>query len=443
MKPAPSPTASPRSASAPLALLGGPKAVPAENPDLFRWPIITEEDEQAVLAVLRAGNMSGTDVTRQFEREFADWMGLPHALAHPNGTTALQAAMWACGVRRGDEVVCPSMTYWASGLPALTLGATIVWADIDPRSLCLDPASLAARLGPRTRAVVVVHYAGHPADLDPILALCRPRGIRVIEDVSHAHGGLYKGRKLGSIGDCGAFSCMSGKSLAIGEGGMLVTADRRIHELAIAWGHYERHGRQCDELTLPEAMRFAGLPLGGVKNRLNQLSSALGRVQLRHYDARNEEILRAMNYFWDALEGTPGVRAHRPPPEVGRMGGWYFPRALYVAEELGGLPLARFCEALRAEGFPANPGASAPLHLHPLVNEADIYGDGCPTVVANARAGGPDARDPRAPRGSLPVSESVEQFVFSVPWFKHFRPAEIDPYVEAVRKVSARAAELR
>ena len=105
-----------------LALFGGPKAVARDPGDMFTWPIVTEDDERAVLEVLRAGKMSGMDVTRKFEAEFAAWQGLPFALAHVNGTAALQAAMWAVGVRRGDELICPSMTYWASGLPALSLG---------------------------------------------------------------------------------------------------------------------------------------------------------------------------------------------------------------------------------------------------------------------------------------------------------------------------------
>jgi len=223
-----------------LALFGGPKAVARDPGDMFTRPIVTEDDERAVLEVLRAGKMSGMDVTRKFEAEFAAWQGLPFALAHVNGTAALQAAMWAVGVRRGDELICPSMTYWASGLPALSLGATVVWADIQRHSLCVDPASVAERITERTRAIVVVHYSGYPADVDEILALARPRGIRVIEDVSHAHGGVYKGRKLGSIGHVAAMSCMSGKSLPIGEGGMLVTGDRPIHERAVLWGHYQR-----------------------------------------------------------------------------------------------------------------------------------------------------------------------------------------------------------
>src|SRR5438094_915360 len=296
-----------------LAIHGGPKAVRSEAGDLFAWPIITEEDEEAVLEVLRAGKMSGTDVTREFEREFADWHRVSYALAHNTGTAALHAAMFACGVGAGDEIIVPSLTYWASALPALSLGATIVFAEVDPDTLCLDPGDIEHRITPRTRAIIPVHYCAHPCDMDPIMEIARRHGLKVIEDVSHAQGGLYKGRLLGTIGDVGAMSLMSGKALPIGEGGMLITNDLTIYERAVAFGHYERTG----SLTLPELRRFAGLPLGGHKYRMHQLSSAVGRVQLRHYRARMEEIQQAMNEFWDRLEGVPGLRAHRPPKGSG------------------------------------------------------------------------------------------------------------------------------
>ncbi|MDH7569411.1 MAG: DegT/DnrJ/EryC1/StrS family aminotransferase, partial [Armatimonadota bacterium] len=340
-----------------LAILGGPKAVQTPVGDIFRWPIITEEDEQAVLEVLRAGNMSGTNVTMAFEEEFAAWHGVKYALGHNTGTAALQAAMWACGVGVGDEIIAPSLTYWASALPAFGLGATVVFADVHPDTITIDPADIERHISERTKAIVPVHYAGYPADMDPIMAIAEKYNLKVIEDVSHAHGGLYKGRLLGTIGHIGAMSVMSGKSFAVGEGGMLITNDRHLWERAVAFGHYERTstavrwGTGEKVLTDPELLKFAGLPQGGVKFRMHQLSSAVGRVQLRHYKERMEEIQKAMNYFWDLLEGVPGVKAHRPPKESGStMGGWYAAHGLYRAEELEGLPIQKFCEAVRAEG---------------------------------------------------------------------------------------------
>ncbi|MGH2355294.1 MAG: DegT/DnrJ/EryC1/StrS family aminotransferase [Chloroflexota bacterium] len=419
-----------------LAVFDGPKAVQAESGDLFTWPIVTPEDEAAVLDVLRRGGMSGTDVTKQFEQEFAAWQGATYALGHSTGTAALQAAMFGCNVGVGDEIICPSVTYWASCLPAYGLGATVVFAEIDPQTLCLDPDDIEHRISERTKAIVVVHYCGHPADMDPIMAIARRHGVKVIEDVSHAHGGLYKGRKVGTPGDVAAMSLMSGKSLAVGEAGMLTTDDREIYERALAFGHYERFTAGAD-LQTEELKACVGLPLGGFKYRMHQLSAAVGRVQLRYYDQRMAEIQQAMNYFWDLLEGVPGIRAHRPPKESGStMGGWYAARGRYVPGEVGGLSITRFAQAVTAEGFPCRPGTNIPLHLHPLFNTADVYGHGKPTRIAHA------ARDVRQPAGSLPVSERVPRHTFGIPWFKRYRPDLIEQYAGAFRKVAESYEEL-
>jgi len=428
-----------------LALLGGTPAVTSAPKDLFAWPIVTEEDETAVLDVLRRGAMSGTDITKEFEREFAEWMGMEYALAYCNGTESLRAAMWACGVGAGDEIICPSMTYWASCTQALTLGAAVHFADIAPDTLCINPEDIEHRIGPRTKAIVVVHYAGYPAEMDRIMRIARKHGVKVIEDVSHAHGSLWRGRKVGTFGDIAAMSMMSGKSFAIGEAGMVVTNDRRLYERCIAYGHYERTGvftlynAPDAQVNDRELARYAGVPLGGYKHRMNQTCSAMGRVQLRRYDQRMAEIQRAMNRFWDLLEGVPGIRPHRPPKDSGcTMGGWYHPRGLYRADELGGLPCARFCEAVRAEGVPwCAPGANKPLHLHPVFHDADIFNMGRPTMIAFGQ------RDVRQGAGTLPVAERIDEIAFGVPWFKHDRPDLIEPYAAAYRKVVEHVDELR
>jgi len=416
-----------------LALLGGPKAVTIESPDTFRWPIITEEDETAVLEQLRTGDMSGTEATKVFEREFGAYYGIPHCLAHCNGTAALLGAMYACGVGVGDEIICPSVTYWASALPCYSLGASVVFADVDPDTLNIDPNDIEHRITDRTKAIVVVHYCAYPCEMDEIMAIAKKHRVKVIEDVSHAQGSLYHGTLTGTIGHIGAMSLMSQKSLVVGEGGILITRDRYLWERAVAFGHYERH----KELTDPSLTPFKGYPFGGVKYRLNQLASALGRVQLRHYPERIEKIQEAMNYFWDLLEGCPGLRAHRPPKDSGStMGGWYAARGLYRADEIGGLDVGKFCEAVRAEGSHIGPGCNPPMHLHPLFNDYDIYGHGKPTRNAHAD------RDLRQPPGSLPISEATPKTTYSIPHFKHPHKDVIEQHAAAFRKVAENAGQL-
>ena len=385
------------------------------------------------MRTLRVG-MSGTDVTIQFEKEFAQWQGVKYALGFSSGTASLHAAMFACKVGVGDEVICQSVTYWATVLQVFSLGATVVFAEIDPQTLCIDPKDIEKRITDRTKAIMVVHYIGHPADMDEIMAIARKHNIKVIEDVSHAQGGLYKGRKLGTIGDVAAMSLMSGKSFAIGEAGMLVTDDTEMYERAIAFGHYERFG---DKIQTEELKPYAGLPMGGYKYRMHQLSSAVGRVQLKYYDQRCEEIRKAMNYFWDLLEGVPGIRAHRPAKDSGsNMAGWYVPHGLYRSEELEGLSVSRFCEAVRAEGASCSPGCNFALHTHPLLQTCDVYGHGKPTRIANSN------KDVRKFDESLPVSEKIGSMVYNIPWFKHYRPEIIEEYANAYRKAAENYKEL-
>ena len=418
-----------------LALFGGPKAVTLDPKGIFDWPIITKEDEDACLEVLRKGGMSGTDVTMQFEKEFAAWNGTKYALGFSSGTASLQAAMYAVGIRAGDEIIVPDVTYWASGLQAYSLSATPVFANVDPDTLCIDPADIEHRIGARTKAIMVVHYLGHPADMDPILEIAKKHNLKVIEDVSHAQGGLYKGRKLGTIGDVGAMSLMSGKSFAVGEAGMLVTDSREIYEHALCLGHYERMTEK--DLTCPDLLPLAGLPLGGYKYRMHQLSSAVGRVQLKYYDERCIEIRKAMNYFWDLLEGVPGIKAHRTNEAEGStMAGWYAAKGLYRPEELEGLSVTRFCEAVAAEGAPASPGCNLALHTHPLFHTADVYGIGKPTRIAFTD------RDVRELDKDLDPAVAIGAHTYNIPWFKHYVPEIIEEYANAYKKVALNYKEL-
>jgi dTDP-4-amino-4,6-dideoxygalactose transaminase len=199
-----------------------------------------------------------------------------------------------------------------------------------------------------------------------------------------------------------------------------------------------RYAAVQSDVTLKELKPFAGVPLGGFKYRMMQFASALGRVQLRVYDKQIAEIQKAMNHFWDLLEGVPGLRAHRPPQGSGStMGGWYAARGLYVQEELGGLPLAKFCEAVTAEGAGTSPGANFPLNTHAVFREADVYHEGRPTNLAHTR------RKLNQGEGTMPVSESIFDIAYGVPWFRRYRPRLIKQYANAYRKVAEHADELR
>ena len=178
-----------------LALFGGEKTVKDAPKELFAWPIITEEDEAAALEVIRNNKFSGTDITMQFEEEFAAWQGRHYALAFCNGTAALTASMFAIGLSMGDEIICTTKTYWASVSQSLQFGATPVFCNID-ENLSMDPDDLERCITPKTKAIMVVHYLAYPCDMDRIMAIANRHNLIVIEDVSHAQGGLYKSQDL-------------------------------------------------------------------------------------------------------------------------------------------------------------------------------------------------------------------------------------------------------
>ncbi|MCR5781226.1 MAG: aminotransferase class I/II-fold pyridoxal phosphate-dependent enzyme [Clostridia bacterium] len=402
--------------------------------EMFRWPVLTEKSEAAVLDVLRNNKISGNDITVRFEREFAEWNRTKHAVCATNGTMALEAAMFAAGLKAGDEIICPTKTYWASCLAAQKLGIAVVFANVDPDTVCLCPDDLERCLSPWTRAVIAVHYWAHPCDMDRICEFCRRHGLKLIEDVSHAQGGHYKGKKLGTFGDVAAMSLMSQKSFSAGEFGILVTDDDEIYERALAYLHYERNNEQ--NIHEPELMPYMHMPLGAMKGRANQMCAALALEQLKIYDERTAEIRKALNYFWDRLEGCPGVHGIRVDESDGSdMAGWYVPHFTYRPEETG-VGFHAFCDAVSAEiAWKIPLGGNYPLHTHPIFQTWDPMGLGKPARIAFAH------RDVRALDAALGPSERI--LCAEVPYFRRFIPNEIDKIADGFLKVVENLDQLR
>ena len=418
-----------------LALFGGKKSVKVNNQDIFHWPIVTPDHEKAVLEVLYKGEMSGLETSRKFEENFARKVGRNFGLMCNNGTAAIHCGFYGLGVGIGDEVICPSVTYWASVLQVYSLGATPVFADINPETLCLDPDDFESLISERTKALVVVHYAGYPAEIDKIMAIAQKYNIKVLEDCSHAHFALYHDRQIGTFGDVAGYSLMTGKSFAIGEAGIMLTDDCEIMERAIHFGHYGRHA----ELEKPKLAANAGLPAGGYKYRSHQLSSAFGLTQLDYVDSQFEEIDAVMSYFCDQIDKLPGLRSHRPDNNNGcTKGGWYFPLAHYNSEELDGLSNNRFCEAVKMEGSQAFPGCNKPLHTHSIFNTYDVYGHGKSTRIANL----PDGIKIDQIQKPLNVSETINDRIIGLPWFKLFNRDLVDSHIAAFQKVAENHKEL-
>jgi perosamine synthetase len=258
-----------------------PPDSPAPPDDETRWPVFDGEAEDAVLRILRDGNVSTHGVIGELERDFAAFAGRKHALAHNNGTSALLAAFHALDLQPGDEVLVPSATFWASVLPMVWCGLVPVFCESEGETLGIDPEDMRRRITPRTKAVVTVHLWGLPCKVREIQELCDEFGLKVIEDASHAHGAGVDGVPCGNFGDISIFSLQGDKLVPAGEGGVFLTDDDEYHERAVGLGDITR----IIELETAQR-RFAATSMG-IKTRMAPLSAALGRVMLRRLPENN------------------------------------------------------------------------------------------------------------------------------------------------------------
>lgn len=252
-----------------LAINGGARV---RNDPFPPWPVLEDEEIEAATAVLRSGRLNywtGNE-GRVFEREFAEFTGRKYAIALANGTVALELALYCLGIGSGDEVVVPSRTFIASASCAVMRGASPVVADVDRDSSNVTAETIERVITSRTKAIVVVHLAGWPCEMDPILALARRHGIAVIEDCAQAHGARYRGRPVGSFGDVAAFSFCQDKIMTTGgEGGMLLTNDARIWELGWSSRITARATKRCMSAIIPLDTAFSTSPLVRIGGSLN------------------------------------------------------------------------------------------------------------------------------------------------------------------------------
>ncbi|MED5399971.1 MAG: DegT/DnrJ/EryC1/StrS family aminotransferase, partial [Planctomycetota bacterium] len=282
---------------------------PNSSPCWAPWPVFGDREVQAVGDVLASGRVNYWTGPhgREFEREYAESLGCDHAVAVSNGTVALELALQATGVRPGDEVVVPCRSFLASASAIAARGAIPVFADVDRDSGNVTVDTVAAALSPRTRGVLVVHLAGWPCDMDPILSLAAETGLKVIEDCAQAHGAEYSGRQVGTLGDVAAFSFCQDKILSTGgEGGLVVTDDESIWRRA--WS-YKDHGKDYDAVHAPSKGSVFRYVHGGLGTnwRLTEMQSVLGRIVLEKLPdwlierRRNASVLAARLGAMEAL----------------------------------------------------------------------------------------------------------------------------------------------
>ena len=361
-----------------LAINGAPPVRTAPFPE---YPVFGEEEVEAAVRVVRSSKLCAQvgDEVATFEREYAAYHNVPHAVACTNGTTALHLAIASVGGGVGHEVIVPPYTFFVTATSVLMHNAIPVFADVEPDTLGLDVDSVAARITPRTKAIIVVHVNGFPAaHTDQLMELAEQNGLALIEDCSHAHGAELGGRKTGTIGHAGTFSFQHKKNLTLGEGGMVTTSDPDIA------------GRAA-------AMRSFGRPELGFNYRMPEIHAAIGRVRLKHLDELNALRVANGEQLDRGLDGLRGIGIRKAAPETKRVCYTYVLK--YSEEELG-LSRERFLEAINAEGIAATAGYGV-VYRHATFQAADAYGHGCPWSCRHYKA----AEQPSYSDGLCPVAE--------------------------------------
>ncbi len=360
-----------------LALLGGDRTVPEGM--MGPWPVVTEADRQAVLRAL--DDPDGERVENEsLAREFAEYLGVRYCIPTNSGTAALHMCVAAVRAQPGDEVICPAFTYWATAAAVLHHNVIPVFVDIEPETFNMDPAQVEGAISERTKAILAVHIHGMPADMDPIIEIARRHDLAVIEDCAQAAGAVYRGRKVGTLGDCAGFSLQASKPLSSGsQGGLFVTDDEQLWRMA---GLLQYLG----ELVVPgrerETQAYNAYGLGWMY-RGHKLGLAFTRSQLPRLEEYNA-VRRANAERLDAgLARIPGVRTAACPGD--RVSAGFEFVVEFRPQDVGlDVPVGVFREAmqaaLRAEGVPTHRWQTLPVPAQAIFQVREGYGRGCPWV---------------------------------------------------------------
>ena len=332
-----------------LAINGGPAA--ARDFRVPQWPIVTTEDKVAVLDALESAHWCLGPKARTFGTAMAKAHDAKYCVPVSNGTTAIQLALRAAGVRAGDEVICSAVTFIATASAVAEIGALPIFADADPKTAQIDVKHAESLISKRTTAVLGVHYGGYPFDLDKFRRLCKKRGLLLLEDCAHAQGTEWRGRKVGAIGDCSGMSLQQSKGLAIGEGGVVMTDSDEIHERAWLIHNIGRVAIQSG----------IGHHVLSSNYRMHEMQAALGLSALKRLP--REVRLRHGNGEWLAAQ-LSAIGGVDPLPRDRRITqrGYYFFIIRYDSSKWQGLHRDRFVAALRAEGIPCGTGYGVPLY---------------------------------------------------------------------------------
>lgn len=377
---------------------------------------LNEDDIQAVVEVLRSDWLTTGPKVREFEEAFAAWVGARHAVTFSSGTAALHGAAFAAGLGAGDEAITTPLTFCATANCVLYQGATPVFADVCDDTLNIDPREIREKISPRTKAIIAVDYAGHPADLDELRLIAEDVGAVLIEDACHALGAEYRGQRVGSLADLTVFSFHPVKHLTTGEGGMVTTDDARLAETL---RRFRNHGIGSEARERQEAGQwFYEMTLLGFNYRLTDIACALGLSQMERLEANLARRREIAAQYARSLSALAGIEVNGDLPFTlpavleGVDPAWHlYPIRLNLDSLSAGR--AEIFRALRAENIGVNVHY-VPVHRHPY------YREHFPLTCRE---------------GSYPVAEDAYERLISLPMFHAMTDTDVADVVHAVRKV--------
>jgi len=353
-------------------------------------PLIEEDEIEAVVGVLRSGNLTQGEKAKEFEVQFSSYIGASHGVACSSGTSALQVGLEAAGIGTGDEVITTPFTFIATSNAILYNRAMPVFADIDAETFNIDPASIKKRLTRKTKAVLVVHLYGLPCDIEPVKEICDQNGLLLIEDCAQAHGAEYDARKTGTFGELSTFSFYATKNMTTGEGGMILTDDG---EMALKARTIANQG---------QAGRYEHVMIG-YNYRMTDMQAALGLVQLKKLSMLNEARARNASFLSKNLEGIEWLNLPQVPPKMKHV--WHQFTVKVPEKTRDG-----FVDYLNKNGIGARIYYPTPVHLQPAYKSLGLRFDPCP------------------------VAESVSKKVVSLPVHPGLSREDLHKIVETVKR---------
>lgn len=336
-------------------------------------PLLSEREKELLIECINTGWVSSDGpFVAEFERRFASFIGADHGVAVCNGTAALETALFAAGIGKGEEVIMPSFTIISCALAAIRLGAVPVLVDAEPETWNMDVSQVEARITPRTRAIMPVHIYGHPVDMDPVLALAQKHHLAVVEDAAEVHGAEYKGLKCGRIGDVSAFSFYANKIITTGEGGMVLTSSSRMAERA----------RSYRNLCFRPEKRFYHTEIG-YNFRMTNVQAALGVAQVERIDELIGIKRRLGAYYREKLSRLDGVKCQIEKPWAKTV---YWMYCLELDTNLG-VTAADLMARLGKKGIGTRPFFLG-LHEQPALHDLGLFkGERYPVTERIAKQG--------------------------------------------------------